>query len=94
MAYLEKTDVALGVVAIPPQLQPFNTPPSLPAREIEALFRESNPRMGNHGLAVICKGKVLSEVRVCLTKELAFAGCPRSVKTQCREGDIRIPAQR
>ena len=92
--YLDKTDEALGVVVIPPQLQPFNTPPALPAREIEALFRESNPRMGNHGLAVICKGKVLSEVRVCLTKDLAFAGCPRSVKSTCREGDIRIPAQR
>ncbi|MEO8492321.1 MULTISPECIES: ribonuclease T2 [unclassified Pseudomonas] len=93
-AYLEKTDAALGVVTIPQQLQPFNTPSSLPASEIEALFRESNPRLGNHGLAVICKGKVLSEVRVCLTKDLAFAGCPRSVKTQCRAGDIRIPSQR
>ena len=94
LEYLDKTDAALGVVAIPQQLQPFNTPPSLPASEIEALFRESNPSMGNHGLAVICKGKVLSEVRVCLTKDLAFAGCPRSVKSQCRGGDIRIPAQR
>jgi ribonuclease T2 len=94
LAYLEKTDQALGVVTIPQPLQPFNTPPSLQASEIEALFRESNPRMGNHGLAVICKGKVLSEVRVCLTKDLAFAGCPRSVKSQCRDGDIRIPAQR
>ncbi|MGF6098784.1 ribonuclease T2 family protein [Pseudomonas sp. 18175] len=94
LAYLQKTDEALGVVNIPQQLQPFNTPPSLTAREIEDLFRQSNPRMGNHGLAVICKGKVFSEVRVCLTKDLAFAGCPRSVKTQCRDGDIRIPAQR
>ena len=94
LEYLEKTDVALGAVAIPQQLQPFNTPPSLQANEIEALFRESNPRMGNHGMAVICKGKVLSEVRVCLTKDLAFAGCPRSVKSQCRGGDIRIPTQR
>ncbi|MFQ6350281.1 ribonuclease T2 family protein [Pseudomonas sp. R11F] len=94
LAYLEKADAALGVVNIPPQLQPLNSPASLPAQAIEALFRESNPRMGNHGLAVICKGKVLSEVRVCLTKDLAFAGCPRSVKTQCRDGDIRIPSQR
>lgn len=94
LEYLQRTDMALGVVVIPQQLQPFNTPPSLPAWEIEALFRQSNPRMGNHGLAVICKGKVLSEVRVCLTKDLAFAGCPRSVKSQCRNGDIRIPAQR
>ena len=94
LEYLDKTDTALGAVVIPPQLQPFNTPPSLQAREIEDLFRASNPRMGNHGLAVICKGKVLSEVRVCLTKELAFTGCPRSVKSQCRSGDIRIPTQR
>lgn len=94
LEYLDKTDTALGAVVIPPQLQPFNTPALLQAREIEDLFRESNPRMGNHGLAVICKGKVLSEVRVCLTKELAFTGCPRSVKSQCRSGDIRIPTQR
>lgn len=94
LEYLERTDTALGVVVIPQQLQPFNTPPSMQAQEIEALFRESNPHMGNHGLAVICKGKVLSEVRVCLTKDLAFAGCPRSVKSQCRDGDIRIPTQR
>ena len=94
LQYFEKSDTALGVVVIPQQLQPLNTPPSLPARAIKALFRESNPRMGNHGMAVICKGNVLSEVRVCLTKDLAFAGCPRSVKSQCRGGDIRIPAQR
>lgn len=94
LAYLEKTDAALGAVIVPPQLQPFNTPAALPASEIEAMFRESNPRMGDHGMAVICKGKVLSEVRVCLTKDLALTGCPRSVKTQCRDGDIRIPTQR
>ena len=44
--------------------------------------------MGRH------EERATSEVRVCLTKDLAFAGCPRSVKTQCRDGDIRIPAQR
>ncbi|NIL17474.1 ribonuclease [Pseudomonas sp. ATCC PTA-122608] len=93
-AYLDKTDAALGVVKIPQQLEPFNVPSGLAARDIEALFRESNPAMGNHGLAVICKGAVLTEVRVCLTKDLAFAGCPRSVKSQCRDGDIRIPTQR
>jgi ribonuclease T2 len=93
-AYLDKTDAALGVVNIAQQLQPFNVSGSLAAREIETLFRQSNPAMGNHGVAVICKGKVLSEVRVCLSKDLAFVGCPRSVKTQCRDGDIRIPTQR
>jgi len=93
-AYLDKTDAALGAVVIPEPLQPLNAPGSLQAREIEALFRQSNPGMGERGIAVICKGKVFSEVRVCLGKDLGFAGCPRGVRTQCREGDIRIPAQR
>ena len=92
--YLDATDAALASVQIPQQLQPFTVPNDLEAAEIEALFRQSNPAMGNHSVAVICKGKVLSEVRVCLSKELRFAGCPRSVKTQCRGGDIRIPVQR
>ncbi|MGR3890671.1 ribonuclease T2 family protein [Pseudomonas sp. 1152_12] len=92
--YLEATDKALAAVQIPQQLQPFNVPNYLEAREITALFRESNPAMGNHGMAVICKGRVFSEVRVCLSKELRFAGCPASVKSQCRGGDIRIPVQR
>ncbi|MDQ0704356.1 ribonuclease T2 [Pseudomonas sp. W3I7] len=92
--YLEATDTALANVQIPQQLQPFNVPNYMEAREIEHLFRESNPAMGDHGMAVICKGRVLSEVRVCLSKELRFAGCPRSVKSQCRGGDIRIPTQR
>lgn len=92
--YLEATDAALGAVQIPQQLQPFDAPAYLQARDIENLFRQSNPAMGDHSVAVICKGKVLSEVRVCLSKELRFAGCPRSVKTQCRDGDIRIPLQR
>ena len=92
--YLEATDTALANVQIPQQLQPFNVPNYMDAQAIESLFRQSNPAMGNHGMAVICKGKVLSEVRVCLSKELRFAGCPRSVKSQCRGGDIRIPVQR
>ncbi|MGY2292500.1 ribonuclease T2 family protein [Pseudomonas sp. SDO528_S397] len=92
--YLDKTDAALGQVKLPEQLQPLNAPTYLQAREIEDLFRQSNPGMGDHGMAVVCKGPQLSEVRVCLTKDLQFAGCPRSVKTQCRGAEVRIPTQR
>lgn len=41
-AYLDKTDAALSVVKIPQQLEPFNVRSGLGARDIEALFRESN----------------------------------------------------
>lgn len=92
--YLDATDAALSAVQIPQQLQPFDVPGYLEAREIVNLFRQSNPAMGEHGLAVICKGRVLSEVRVCLSKEQRLTGCPKNVKTQCPAGDIRIPIQR
>jgi len=92
--YLDATDTALAAVKIPQQLEPFNAPNYLHAQEIESLFSQSNPTMGNPGMAVICKGRVLSEVRVCMSKELRFTNCPDSVKTTCRAGDIRIPTQR
>ncbi|WP_438868406.1 ribonuclease T2 family protein [Pseudomonas sp. L1(2025)] len=94
LGYLDATDTALASVKIPQLFEPFNVPNHLHAQEIESLFRQSNPAMGNHGMAVICKGRVLSEVRVCMSKEQRFTRCPRSMKTTCKGGDIRIPVQR
>ncbi|KAF1030411.1 MAG: Ribonuclease [Pseudomonas sp.] len=92
--YLDKSDAALARVKVPEQLQPLNAPTYLPARQIEALFRQSNPAMGDRGVAVSCKGQELSEVRVCLSKDLQFTQCPKSVKTRCGNGDVRIPTRR
>ncbi|SEE47488.1 ribonuclease T2 family protein [Pseudomonas kilonensis] len=94
MGYLEVADKALGAVKIPPQLQAFNSSYYFAADEIIRLFRQSNPGIAPDGIAVICSGPQLSEVRVCMDKDLAFAACGRGVRTQCRAGEIRVPPVR
>lgn len=94
MGYLDASDRALGAVRIAQPLQPFSASHEFQAEDIIRLFRQSNPGIGADGVAVICRGPQLSEVRVCLDKELKFTGCGKGVRTQCRAGEIRVPPVR
>jgi ribonuclease T2 len=94
MGYLDASDKALGAVKIPQKLQPFSSSYYFEAQEIAQMFRQSNPGIPANGIAVICNGPELSEVRVCLGKDLGFGACGSGVKTQCRAGDIRVPPSR
>lgn len=93
-AYLDASDKALGNVQIPAVLQPSTATRYFEAAEIEQLFRDANPGMADKGVAVLCSGPELSEVRVCLSKDLGFGACGKDVKTQCRAGQIRVPPLR
>lgn len=94
MGYLEAADTAVGAVKVPQQLQPFSDSYYFQAREIVQMFRQSNPGIRADGIAVTCNGPTLSEVRVCLDKDLKFAACGKGVKNQCWAGDIRVPPSR
>ncbi|NVZ29524.1 ribonuclease T2 [Pseudomonas gingeri] len=90
-AYLDTTDRALGKVRIPDALQPSTAVREYSAEEIAVLFRQSNPGMPSDGVAVSCSGPQLSEVKVCLSRDLGFASCGKGVKSQCRAGKVRLP---
>jgi ribonuclease T2 len=94
MGYMDATDKAVGAVNIPEKLQPFSNSYYFEAQEIANMFRQANPGIPANGIAVICKGPELSEVRVCMGKDLGFSACGKGVKTQCRAGDIRVPPAR
>ena len=94
MGYLDAADKAVAAVKVPEQLQPFSSTHYFTAQEISDLFRESNPGIPADGIAVLCSGPELSEVRVCMGKDLGFGACGKGVKTQCRAGDIRVPPSR
>ncbi len=91
MGYLDAADKALAKVQIPETLQPSTSVRYYEAAEIAQQIRQSNPGITANGVAVLCSGPELSEVRVCLGKDLAFADCGKGVKTQCRSGQIRVP---
>jgi ribonuclease T2 len=94
MGYLDEADKAVAAVKIPDELQPFSSSYYFEAQEIADLFRKANPGIPADGIAVICSGPELSEVRVCMGKDLQFGACGKGVKTQCRAGDIRVPPSR
>lgn len=89
--YLGTTDRALGKVRIPAELQPSTAVREFSAEEIAQLFQQSNPGMASDGIVVGCSGPQLSEVRVCLSRDLDFASCGKGVRNQCRDGKVRLP---
>jgi ribonuclease T2 len=66
--------------------------------EIARAFAEANPGLRPDMLSLACargdRGAVLTEVRICLTKDLrGFRPCPDAVRRQtCRARSILIPA--
>jgi ribonuclease T2 len=62
--------------------------------EVEEAFRMANPGLGAGAISVTCDGRRLSEVRICLTRDLQFRDCPGLERRSCRRATLRMPAAR
>ncbi len=51
-------------------------------------FIEANKLAGDNSIAVLCTGRFLSEVRICLDKNLKSRACGRDVRDQCRVPEL------
>lgn len=94
LGYFDTVDRASAAVKIPQTLETPQTGRSLTAGEIVGLFRGANPQMPDQALAVACRRSDLSEVRVCLSKDLSLRPCGRGVRTTCPAVAIGVPAAR
>ena len=56
--------------------------------------REANPQLARAAINVSCDGRRLTEVRICLTKELTFRSCPEMARYSCRRDKVVMPAVR
>ncbi len=64
-------------------------------RDIVKAFVDANRGLRADMVAVACPRNVLTEVRLCLTKDLrGFRSCPDVVRSSCRGSDILLPASR
>jgi ribonuclease T2 len=94
LTYFDTVDRATAAVRIPAVLDAPQTDQSLTVAKIADLFHGANPQIPDHALAVACSRGDLSEVRVCLTKELSVRTCGREVRTNCPSVALRVPASR
>jgi ribonuclease T2 len=74
--YLHATREAFGRVAVPAAFTSARTAGEAQPDRVEDAFIEANPGLEPDGIAVTCSDGRLGEVRICLTKELAFRSCP------------------
>jgi ribonuclease T2 len=94
MAYFRTADRAQAAVRLPAAFQAPRRDQSLSAEQIASAFHASNPLIPADGLIVACSRGELSEVRICLTRDLMARSCGRGVHDSCPAAPVNIPATR
>lgn len=92
--YFAATRAAAEGVTIPPAFAAPDAPLRLSPERIEAEFLSSNPRLSADGVTIRCRDNALTEVRICLTRDLEPRDCAPDARRDCRSGGLTIPAPR
>jgi ribonuclease T2 len=74
--------------------QSHGTCSGLSSTQIATAFRAANPDLPEDGVTIACSRGQLSEVRICLTRELAIRSCGQGVRGTCPDGPVRVLSSR
>jgi len=93
-AYFEVVRKARAVVKIPPKYVDLQEPLSVSPAAVEDAFIKANSGLSESGIAIGCDKKRLTEVRLCLSKDLQFRDCPEIARRSCRRDELLMPPLR
>jgi ribonuclease T2 len=93
-AYFDTVRKARAAVTIPPEYADLQQPLSVAPSAVEDAFIKANSGLTQSGIAVDCDRKRLTEVRLCLSKDLQFRDCPEIVRRSCRRDQVVMPPVR
>jgi ribonuclease T2 len=93
-AYFETTRKARAAVKIPPEYLELSAEKTLAPAEIEEAFIKVNPGLSTSAISVVCGRKRLSEVRICMSKDLQFRACEETDRRACRRDEVVMPPMR
>jgi ribonuclease T2 len=93
-AYFETVRKARAVVKIPPEFTDLKEPLSVTPRAVAEAFIKANPGLSPGAMAVGCDAKRLTEVRLCLAKDLRFRECAEIAKRSCNREQVTMPPLR
>jgi len=82
---------AVEEIDIPPELADPDTDQRLRPDDIEADFSDANPGLAEDGMSIQCRQGRLTEVRICLTRDLQFRDCFEVDDDTCRSRTIAVP---
>jgi ribonuclease T2 len=92
--YFDTVRKARAAVKIPPEYSNLQQPLSVTPAAVEDAFVKANPGLKPSSMAVVCDRNRLTEVRLCLSKDLKFRDCPDVVRHGCRRDQLVMPPVR
>src|SRR5271155_2398432 len=93
-AYFDTVRKARAAVKIPPEYIKPKEPLSVTPSAVADAFIKANPGLTPAGIAVGCDKTRLTEVRLCLAKDLQFHDCAEIAKRSCRRDKVVMPPVR
>jgi ribonuclease T2 len=93
-AYFETIRKARATVKIPEEYLQLSEEKTVAPADIENAFIKANPGLAANAIAVTCNRSRLSEVRICLGKDLQFRSCEEIDRRACRRDEVSMPPMR
>jgi ribonuclease T2 len=93
-AYFDTVRKARAAVTIPADYTDPQTPLSVTPGAVVEAFVKANSGLSQNAIAIECDNKRLTEVRLCLGKDLQFRDCPDVARHSCRRGPLLMPPVR
>ena len=92
--YFDLVRKARETIKIPEAYGALKNPLTVTPDEVEDAFVKANPGLARSGIAVTCDDRRLSEVRICLSKELRFRECAEIDRRACSRDKLVMPPTR
>jgi ribonuclease T2 len=93
-AYFETIRKVRAAIKIPEQFLELSEYKMVTPGEVEDAFVKSNPGLGASAISVTCDTRRLSEVRICVNKDLQFRDCEEVERRTCRRDKVVMPPVR
>jgi ribonuclease T2 len=93
-AYFDTIRKARAIVKIPQPFLEVSRRLTVRPDEVAEAFVKANPELPRDAVSVACDGNRLSEVRICMSKELGFRDCPDTARRSCRREQAVMPPMR
>ena len=92
--YFETVRKARAAVKIPPEFIDLADTKTISPADIEDAFIKANKDLPANAIAVTCNRSRLSEVRICMAKDLQFRACDEIDRRACRRDQLTMPPVR
>jgi len=92
--YFETIRKARATVKIPAEFLELSEPKTIAPGDLEEAFIKVNPGLSPSAISVTCDSRRLSEVRICLSKDLQFRACEEIDRRACRRDQVLMPPVR